>query len=127
MNFAIIQGDNGIPEMSWEKSEDISTSLYLSLGISHGTLFNNIDFGLKLDDIKKVTVNNIELIKSRIENALQWMLDIGKVKTIDIIVERDSKDINRIDIKVEAVQIDGTPINISMFRTVGGPADGFTI
>ena len=127
MDFSIVEGDNGIVEMTWDKPTDISTNIYLSLNIKKGSIFNNPDFGLDLSDIKKVTDNNIDLIKERLEKALQWLIGVGKAKSVIVIVEKDLKDIYRINYKIEAIQADGIPIVISNFKRVGGPADGFSI
>lgn len=127
MEYSIIEGANGNPEVSWDKPDNISTLIYTSTQIPKGKLFNMPDFGLDLSDIKKVTVNNINKIKSRIEAALKWLLETGKAKTIKVIVEKDSSDLSRINYKVEAVQADGIPVTVSYFRTVGGADDSFTI
>jgi hypothetical protein len=127
MHFSITQGANGNPVMSWDQPEDISTNIYTTLGIKKRSWFLNPSFGLDLSDIKKVTVNNIDLIKSRIIKALQWLLDSGKAKSITVIVEKDLRDTGRINYKVEAIQANGIPVTVSYFRTVGGPDDDFTI
>lgn len=127
MDFSIIEGANGNPVLSWDKPTDISTNIYTSLLVTKGKLFNMPDFGLDLSDIKKVTSYNLDLIKSRIEKALQWLLDIGKAKSIKVIVEKDSRDISRVNYKVEATQADGIPVVVSYFRSVGGADDEFSI
>ena len=127
MDFSIVEGSNGNPEVSWEKPTNIATNIYTSLMIKKGSLFNTPSFGLDLSDIKKVTATNIKLIETRLRDALQWLIDIGKAKTINVIVERDSLDRSRINYKVEAVQADGIPVIVSYFRTVGGAADDFSI
>lgn len=112
--------------MVWTRPTDISGLVWLSLELENGQFFNMPNFGLKTKDIKKITANNIEMLKQRVKDALQWLLDTGKAKSIDVVVERDSVDYNRINWKVEAVQADGLPIEASGFRTVGGPSSGFS-
>jgi hypothetical protein len=119
MDFKMISEKNGTAKMSWDKNDNITGNIYFSLNIIPGTIFNNPDFGLLLSDILKVTVNNIALIKQRIKKSLQWILDINKAKSIDIIVERDLGNINRVNIKIEALQADGLFIEYSQFKTVG--------
>lgn len=113
--------------MSWDKNDDITGNIYFSLNIIPGTIFNNPSFGLLLSDINKVTVNNITLIKQRVTNALRWILDVGKATSIDVIIERDLSNINRVNIKVEAKQTQGTILLYSQFKDVGGPSSGFSI
>ena len=120
MEFSVITGSNGVAEMSWDAPEDISTIIWTSLNVKKGSLFNVPEFGVDLSDIKKVTSSKVDLIKTRFEAALQWILDIGKAKSITVIVERNKQDKSRIDYKVEAVQADGIPVTVESFRTVGG-------
>lgn len=127
MDYSITQGSEGTPELSWSKPTDITTNIYTSLNITKGSLFNMPDFGLDLSDIRKVTANNINLIRTRLETALAWLLDVGKAKSITVIVEKDNRDIHRINYKVEALQADGIPVTVTNFRTVGGADDDFAI
>lgn len=119
MDYSIIQGADGNPEFSWDKPTDITTNIYTSLIVRKGALFNMPNFGLDLSDISKVTDNSINKIHSRLHVALQWLIDVGKAKSIDITVERDTTVNNRINYKVEAVQADGIPVTVDSFQTVG--------
>ena len=122
MDFAIIQGKNGVSEMSWVKSTDIGNLLYFSINIQKGTLFNDPDFGLDLSDLKKVTDSTVDIIKNRIEKAVKWIVDIKRAVYIDVIIEKNLQTIGRIDISVTALQADGTPVELKTFRSVGGAA-----
>jgi hypothetical protein len=125
MDFAIVQGQDGVAEMSWSKNVDQSTSVFLSLNIKKGTMFNNVGFGLDLSDIKKVTNNNIDLIRQRYQQALQWMSNTGRVKNLNIIVERDTTEYNRINAKVEITQANNEVITYLEWRSIGGPSTSF--
>ena len=126
MDFKIITDfEAGTAMMSWDKEDSIRGNIYFSLNIIPGTIFNNPTFGLKLSDIKKITTNSIELIHQRIIKALQWMIDVGKATSVSVLVERDTIDKNRVNIKVDMKQSDGTAITYSQFKTVGGPSDTF--
>lgn len=127
MNFGVTQRADGTAELTWEKPTDIRVLLFNSLNIRRGIMINLPNFGLDLSDIKKVTDENVTLIEERIRNAVQWIQDTGKAKSIDVIVEKDNTDFTRINYRVDAVQADGVPVFIEDFVTVGGPADGFTI
>ena len=119
MNFGIEQGVDGVWRMTWERPTDISGLVWLSLNIEQGAFFNSPNFGFKLSDIKKITASNIQLIKTRAELALQWLLDTGKAKAIDVIVERDTQDYNRINWRAEIEQADGLTLTSSGFKTIG--------
>ena len=127
MDFAIVQGNNGVAEMSWDKPTNISNLLYFSVSLPQGLMFNLPNFGLNLLDIKKLTDDKIELIQGRVEKAVQWIIDIGKARSIDVLVEKNAQAVGRVDIQIRAIQADGTPVSLDTFRSVGGPADGFTI
>ena len=119
MDFAITVDKQGNAKMTWDKETTITGNVYFSLNIVPGTLFNNPTFGLDLSDIKKITASNINLIRQRIKNALQWLLDTGKAQSIDIIVERDLINISRMNIRVEVKQSDGIDFTYEQFKTVG--------
>ena len=128
MDFSItIDNLDGNPTMSWTKSGDISTNVWYTTNIEQGTFFQNPDFGVNLRDINKVTVNNIDLIKQRLEKAYNWLLTTGKAKQLIVIVEPDLMNINRVNYKIEIYQADGIPVTITDFVTVGGASDSFTI
>jgi len=127
MDFAVSVDSNGVGMMTWEKSVNQETNVYLSLNLSQGSMFNNPEFGLKLDDIKKVTNNSIALIKERYEKALQWMLDAGKIKSLKVTVERDSIAYSRINAKIEILQNNDEPVTYTEFRTIGGPSGSFVV
>jgi len=126
MNNKIETGANGIPEMSWDLSDDISTNIFWSINIPFGSIFNNRKFGLNMNGITKVSEKSRLLFNDRIKSALQWLIDIGKAKTIDVLVERDLTNIYQFNYRVDAIQADGIPITVTGFQTVGGPSDGFT-
>lgn len=127
MNFEISIDSTGRGAMTWDKPSDISTNIWWALNTNTGSLINNPGFGLQIDDIKKVTTNNINLMKQRIESSLQHLLDIGKADAINVIVERDTLDRNRINYKVTAFQADGIPIVVDGFKTIGGPSSSFSV
>lgn len=121
MNFAIIQGQGaeGTSVMSWTRPQNIGGAVYLSYTIKKGSLFSSPDFGLDLSDIKKVTDNNLEIIKSRLQQALNWMLVAEKARAISIEVERDNINYGRVNVRTEVIQSDSQPILIDNFITVG--------
>lgn len=127
MDFAIVNDGVGNPRMSWDKETTVRTNIFYSGNIEVGTFFQNPTFGIKLSDIKKITPRTMNLIKQRIENAYSWILDIGRAKELNILVEPDNQNINRINYKVDITQADGIPVSVSGFITVGGASSGFTL
>lgn len=127
MNFKIDINNDGSASMSWDQSDDISTNVWLSLNIEQGQQFNNKKFGLKTSDINKINDFNVNLLRKRIENAISWLVSVGKATSATYIVERDKYDTSRINYQIEITQADGIPITVNNFITVGGPSGGFTI
>jgi hypothetical protein len=125
MNFDIIVGKDGVAEMAWTRPTSIAGAIWLSLNIDAGKLFNAPSFGLDLQDVRKISSTTIPIVKQRIEQALKWLLDTNKAKSITVLVERDSVDSCRINWRVDAVQADGIPLTVTSFRTVGGPSNSF--
>ena len=125
MNNKIESGPDGMAVMSWDLSEDISTSIWWSINTPYSTQFNNPDFGLDMSGITNTTEKKRVLFKNRIEKAVKWLLDIGKAKKITVIVEKDLKNIYKFNYKIDAIQADGIPISVIGFQTVGGPSSGF--
>lgn len=119
MNFAIVEGAEGTSILSWNKPSDISGAVYLSYNIKRGELFTDPDFGLDLSDIRKITDQNIEIIKQRILEATNWMLVTEKARAISVEVERDNLTFNRVNIATEIIQSDSVPIILNNFVTVG--------
>ncbi len=127
MDFSITPDNDGIPQMSWTKETTVSTNVFYTFNVRRGTFFQNPTFGIDLSDIKKVTDNTVELIKERLINACSWLLGVGRAKSIDVIVEKDTTDITRINYKVDITQADGFPVTVTDFITVGGASDDFPI
>lgn len=120
MNFGIIVRDDGRGEMSWDEPVDITTNLWLSLNIRKGKIPNTPDFGLDLSDIDRVTDDNVDLIQERLEQATQWLVDIGRAKQIEISTEIDINNINRVNYSIEAIQADDKTVTLNNFVYVGG-------
>jgi phage gp46-like protein len=104
--------------MLFVKNTDIRTSIYNSINIKKGSFFQNPDFGSELSTIKKLTASNLLLAKQYIDEALAWLLATGRAASIDTIVERDDKDISRLNIKITATQPDGLIVTYTQFKRV---------
>lgn len=117
MDFKVIT-QNGLGLMTFDKNTDISTDIYNSLAIRQGDFFQNTTFGSQLYLIKKVTDKNLVLAKSYVDQALAWLIQTNKASQISVIVEKDSTNIDQIDIKVTAVQPNGVTVFYQQFNNV---------
>lgn len=118
MDFAINTQD-GAATMTWAKNTDIRTDMFTSLTINKGSFVLNPSFGSDLYKIKKITESSLNLAKQYCQEALKWLIQVGRAKTIDVIVERDTSDYTRMNIKVTATQPNGLIVSWGIYRTVG--------
>jgi len=122
----------GLGYMTFGKNSDIRTSMYMSLATKQGTFFQNPAFGSQLYKVKKVTDRNLDLAKQYITMALAWLINTGKASTIDIVVEKDSIDFNRMNIRITATQPNSVTVYYQQYfdvragtliwQPVGGPS-----
>lgn len=106
-----------VPEMTFEKTPSIINNIFLSLTIIRGTFFQNLNFGIRAFP-KVKTDTTINVVKQYIEEALQWLFDAGKITGLDILVENDIQNINRINFSGKAVQTSGLLISFGSFVEV---------
>lgn len=104
--------------MQFVKNSDIRTDVYNSVNVKKGQFFQNPDFGSELYKLKKLTPPNLLLAKQYIEEALAWMIHTGRAKSVEVIVERDSIDISRLNIKIIVTQPDGLIITFTQYKRV---------
>ena len=116
MDFKIVSTDGLGGEMSWDKAEDLGTHVALSLSVNQGDFFQDPTFGSRLFEVKKLTTKGMNLAQQYIEEALQWLLDTGKASNIDVFVERDSIDRNRLNIRVQVEERDGNQITYDLYK-----------
>ncbi len=86
-------------------------NIFLSLKVPKGSR-------LHLLRRAKLTDRTVTLAEEYCREALQWLLDIGRATKIDIFSERDSKNIHRLNLKVEVIQADGREISFQTFVEV---------
>ncbi len=127
MNFALEPGPNGTTVMSWDKPTTIFNEVWFSINTPYGSIINLPKFGLNLSDIKKLTDDKPALIQGRVEKCLQWIIDIGLGVSMEVSVLKSDAVVGRVDINAKVTESDGTVIDVDTFRTVGGPADDFSI
>lgn len=96
--------------------DNIINNLYLSIMVKKGRFFFNPDFGLRDLSRHKCTSKTALLVKDYIEDALAWLKDIGRVKSIEVYTERAEP--SRINAHVIATQAEGLVIEYQTFVEV---------
>lgn len=119
MDFKITTSQ-GIGQLEFVKNTDISTNIWLSLNVDYGKFWANPTFGNKIYMVRKVTDSNVLLAKQYVEEALNWLLQIGRATSIVVLAEKDTDPRNqgRINIKVEARQPDGLIVTYNQWYRV---------
>jgi phage gp46-like protein len=118
MDFAISLQD-GQPQMTFNEAGDINNNIYLSLTVAKGAFFHNPEFGLRQRGRLKNTEATAALIRHDYKEALQWLIDTGRAKSVEVFAERDrTQDLNRLKLMVEVEQADGRTVTFTTFREV---------
>ncbi len=107
---------DGLPEMSLEQDATIGTDLLLSALVPQGAFFLDPTFGLR-ELPKKITDQNRGLVKDYFAESAKWLLDAGKAKSIDVLVEPDEEK-NRLNVKQAAEQANDTEVSFETFVPV---------
>ncbi len=124
MDYALqIDNQTGIASMTFAQAEDgnLLNNIYLSLVIRQGSFFQNPEFGSRLHLLQRAknTARTEALAAEYCKEALQWLIDSGRVSKIDVYTERDrTQDLNRLKILVEATKADGGLVTFTHFVEV---------
>jgi len=111
---------NGLGAMTFNANTDIRTNIWFSLNIEYGRWWQQPSFGHKLGTIKKLGTSDLLLAKQYVQDALQWLIQVGRATAIDVAVEKDSdpRTPGRMNIKVQATQPNGLIIKYQQFYAV---------
>lgn len=119
VDFLLSYDDSGNISMSYEKSENILNNIILSIDVQKGKYALNRNFSSRVKELTSGSKNITDaetLLKQFIEEGLQWLLDIGRAKSIEI--ETEAVGLHRIDITVTAEQMNGIFVPYSTFFSV---------
>jgi phage gp46-like protein len=113
--------DSGNPSgaLTFLKNETIATDVFLSIFVKKGSFFQRPDFGSNLFKINKVSAQTINLATQYIQQALQWLINVGKATAVNVLVEKDLTALGQMDILVTVTQANGIPIVYQIFKNVG--------
>ncbi|MDH5298118.1 MAG: phage GP46 family protein [Desulfobulbaceae bacterium] len=115
MDFAIVMGDDGLPQMTYDRAATIFNNIVLSWTIRRGSLFVRPLFGNRFHLLKKNTARTEALAEEYGKEALQWLLDTGKAIAIRVTAQRDANDRNRLNMRAEVTQADGLVVTFDHF------------
>lgn len=110
--------DNELRMLIGEVCDNILNNIFLSFLIDQGSWWFDTGFGLKREKREKLSDRRTALTKDRIDAAFKWIIDSGRAKQINVGVERDRRDVSRLNVLIEAVQADGRVVKFESFREV---------
>lgn len=123
MDFAVaIDNRTGTGRMTFERATTLMNNIYLSLMVRRGSFFADPGFGSRLHLLQRAknTDMTARLAMDYCREALQWMIDEGRVKTVEVYAERDrTRDINRLKLLVEVTPVNrDAPVPFAIFIEV---------
>ncbi len=122
MDFTILTDDDAtVGRMTFDPAGDIMNNVYLSLVVRRGSWFQNPGFGSRLHLLERAknTEKTASLAEEYCREALQWLIDTGRARRIDVRTERDrSQDLHRLKLLVEVTQADGRTVSFKRFVEV---------
>lgn len=109
--------------MTYEQATDgnLMNNIYLSLVIKRGAWFQNPNFGSRLHLLQRAknTEQTAALAEEYCKEALQWLIDTGRARNIDVIAQRDrSQDLHRLLLQVTVTATTGEPVTFTTFVEV---------
>lgn len=96
MDFAIaIENGTGRGQMTFNKTTSFMNNIYLSLMIRRGSFFADPTFGSRLYLLERAknTDKTAQRVDGYCREALQWMIDGEKAKSVEVYVQRDNAGI----------------------------------
>lgn len=123
MDFAIaipaVSSTEPLGRMTFDEAGDIGNNIYLSVAVEKGSFFHNPAFGLRRRGRLKNTATTAALIRQDYLEALRWLVDTGRARSVEVFVERDrTQDLGRLKVLIEAVQADGRTVTFTTFKEV---------
>lgn len=117
----IVDDSNPVkPDIKFGNNNGVDSAVHISLSQEKGHLWFDPSKGIKHPGNEKVTDDNIEKQKLRTEQALDWMIQAGRIQSVDqVISDRVSGVPNRINKKVEITKKEEEETNLETFIPIG--------
>ena len=98
-------------------SGNIANNVWLSLETARGSFFLNRDFGSRLATLRrsKNTPDKPQKVIDYVAEALQWLIDAGRITSVSTIVQPSSQDACRLNALISVTQADGNVVSFETF------------
>lgn len=119
MDFQLAyDSQTGAIDQTFDQAGDILNNIIITLSIKKGSWWHDPNFGVTDRPRLKNTPASARLIKQDMEQALQWIIDAGRAKSIEVATWRDENDRHRLNVLITAVQSDGRIVTYTTFKEV---------
>ncbi|KUG24581.1 hypothetical protein ASZ90_005611 [hydrocarbon metagenome] len=121
MDFAITIDSSGLGQMTFDKATTLINNIYISLKVRQGSFFADLTLGSRLYLLERAknTEATARLAIDYCKEALQWMIDAGKISKVDVYTERDrTQDLHRLKLLIEVTPISGPTVAFTTFIEV---------
>lgn len=109
---------NGRPEMRMAMPTDGRSDVLLSLLVSRGRSWIAPGFGSRLREVKKLHTGTESTMQKHCLDALQWLQDTGRAKTLECTVERDLAARTRLSMRVGVVWANNATAEYEVYQEV---------
>lgn len=123
MDFAIaIDNQTGLVQMTYDQTSTLMNNIYLSLMVRRGSFFADPEFGSRLHLLQRAkdTAQTAQRAVGYAKEALQWMIDTGKAKSVEVYAQRERQTVTRrLYLLIEVIPVNSDqPVAFSTFIEV---------
>jgi phage gp46-like protein len=111
MDFALTIDDQANAHMTFNETTSLMNNIYLSLQVWRGSFFAGPLFGSRLHLLKRAknTDQTAQRAAGYAKEALQWMIDEGRAKSVEVFTRRNASANGRMDLLIEVTPANGAP------------------
>lgn len=119
MDFQLVYDSRtGAIDQTFNQAGDLLNNIITTLAIKQGSWWHDTNFGLVDRPRLKNTPTAARLIEQDVKQALQWIIDAGRARSIEVATWRYQDDRHRLNILVTATQTDGKTVTYTTFKEV---------
>ncbi len=109
--------ENGAIDFT-NKGNSLQTLMYMSLHMRRGAWFLFSIFGCRWHTIKFLDNDGLARAEDYAREALKWLLDIGRLDSLDIVAQVDLSDSSRCNVKIDGIKNSAVEVSFETFFKV---------
>ncbi|MBN1130393.1 MAG: phage GP46 family protein [Chitinispirillaceae bacterium] len=98
--------------------DDCRNNLVMSVAVAQASFWAAPSFGSRSRDVRKIAADAAEEIAAHIRSATRWLVDSGRCRAVDVMVEEDTNEPGRMNVEVTGRQADGRNVPFTTFLRV---------